>query len=248
MKRSMLFLIALLLAVIGCVASAQIPAGLKVAYKLAWFDDFNGSALNTAVWKYRTGKRFLSVQRPENVSVKDGNLVISLEANVNHMYTAGGIISRESFHYGYFEARVKILAARGWHSSFWMMRDASPGTGRDAATIELDAMENRSIDLHSYAATVHRWAPPHRASPSFHVKAPDLSQDFHVIGCEYAPDVIRFFFDGQLVDTVPWTGEPQGDVNVWLTSVAEEMGPQHGVDDSRLPGKMLVDWVRVYTK
>lgn len=248
MKRSLLFLSAVLLAMMACVASAQIPVSLRDQYKLVWSDDFTGTTLDTAKWKYRTGKRLLSIQRPENVSVKDGNLVISLQMNADHTYTAGGVISRAPFRYGYFEARVKVLAASGWHSSFWMMRDASPGSGPDAATIELDAMENRSIDLHSYAATVHRWTPPHRASPSFQVKTPDLSKDFHVIGCEYAPDVIRFFFDGKLVDTVPWAGEPQGEVNVWLTSVAEAMGPRHDVDDSGLPGEMLVDWVRVYTK
>jgi beta-glucanase (GH16 family) len=246
MKRISLFFA--LIATVSGISAAQLPKSIHEPYKLVWSDDFNGTSLDASKWKYRTGKRLLSVQTPENVSIEGGNLVIALQSGPDHSYTAGGIISRKSFHYGYYEARVKILAGSGWHSSFWMMRDTPPGPGPDDATIELDAMENASSNLRSYSVNVHRWVPPHRASGGVHVETTDLSKSFHVIGCEYAPDVIRYYLDGVLVDTVPWAGEAQGVVNVWLTSVAEAMGPNHDVDETATPGKMLVDWVRVYTK
>jgi beta-glucanase (GH16 family) len=247
MKRiSLLF--TLIGGILPALSLAQLPKSIHEPYKLVWSDDFTGTSLDITKWDYRTGKRLLSVQRPENVSVEGGNLVISLLSGPDHTYTAGGVISRASFRYGYYEARVKILAGNGWHSSFWMMRTKGPGPGLDDATIELDAMENTSNNLHSYSVNVHRWAPPHRQQGSFNVKTTDLSKSFHVIGCEYSPGLVRYYLDGKLVDTVPWAGEPQGNVNVWLTSVAEAMGPQHNVDDAATPGKMLVDWVRVYAK
>lgn len=245
MKLYVVFLSALM-CVVSAMYSQSIPHSEQ--YKLAWSDNFCGTTLDQAKWTYRTGKRLLSTQLPENVRVQNGNLVIALLGGTDHTYTAGGVISRRTFHYGYFEARIKIVAGSGWHSSFWMMRDAAPGFGPDSATIELDALENYSKDLHSYTVNVHRWAPPHMASGSIPIKTGDLSRDFHVIGCDYAPNVIRYYLDGKLVNTVRWKGEPQGDVNVWLTSVAEGMGPRHDVDDNALPGKMIVDWVRVYTK
>jgi beta-glucanase (GH16 family) len=219
-------------------------------YKLAWSDNFNGSALDETKWQYRKDSKMLSTQTPDNVKVQDGMLVISLRRGEagGKPYTGGGIISRATFRYGYYEARIKILAASGWHSSFWMQRYNGRDTLGDQATLEMDAIENSSQDLFSYGVNTHRWVPPHVAVGGKHVTTPDLSKDFHVFGCEYATDVIRYFFDGNLVTTVDWKGMPQGDVNIWLSSIAQAMGPNHNVDDSALPGSMLVDWVRFYKK
>lgn len=245
MKPVYLMLIALA-APIATFAAPAPPPG----YKLAFSDNFNGTSLNQSVWTYRTDSKLLSAQTPANVSVRNGDLVIALrkeDARGMH-YTGGGIISRKPFHYGYYEARLKIAAGSGWHSSFWMMGYNGVDTKTQDATLELDVIENESQDLHSYTTTTHRWVPPHITRGHKTVTTPDLSKAFHIFGCEYAPDVVRYYFDGKLVQTVDLTGLPQGDVNIWLTSIAQAMGPQHAVDDSALPGAMLVDWVRFYSK
>ena len=228
--------------------SAQPPAG--AGYKLAWSDDFNGTALDTAKWEYRHDSKLLSTQTPNNVSVKDGMLVISLrkEQSNGKPYTGGGIISREVFRYGYYEARLRIATGSGWHSSFWMMRYNGKDTFGEQRTVELDIIENLSSNLSSYGINTHRWTPPHISVGQKDIDTPDLSKDFHIFGCEYAPNAVRYFFDGKLVGTVDWTGMPQGNGNIWITSIAEAMGPNHNVDDSALPGAMYVDWVRFYKK
>jgi beta-glucanase (GH16 family) len=38
-------------------------------------------------------------------------------------YTAGGVISKKTFKYGYYEARFRVPPGAGWHTSFWMMRN-----------------------------------------------------------------------------------------------------------------------------
>jgi beta-glucanase (GH16 family) len=227
---------------------AQTPA--ESGYKLVWSDDFNGTALDQAKWEYRHDSKLLSTQTPNNVSVKDGMLIISLrkEQMDGKPYTGGGIISREVFRYGYYEARLKIAAGNGWHSSFWMMRYNGQDTFGDQRTVELDIIENLSNNLSSYGINTHRWTPPHISAGHKDIDTPDLSKDFHIFGCEYAPNVVRYFFDGKLVGIVDWTGMPQGDGNIWLTSIAEAMGPNHNVDQSALPGAMYVDWVRFYKK
>jgi len=227
---------------------AQTPAGSS--YKLAWSDEFNGTALDTAKWQYRDDSKLLSTQTPNNVTVKDGMLVISLrkEQVDGKPYTGGGIISREVFRYGYYEARLRIATGSGWHSSFWMMRYNGKDTYGDQRTVELDVIENLSNNLFSYGINTHRWTPPHIEVGHKDIETPDLSKDFHTFGCEYTPDVIRYFFDGKLVGTADWTGMPEGDVNIWITSIAEAMGPNHNVDDSALPGAVYVDWVRFYKK
>jgi beta-glucanase (GH16 family) len=225
-------------------------AGPPSGYKLAWSDNFNGTSLDQAKWTYRTDSKLLSTQTPANVSVRNGDLVIALrkqDAGGMH-YTGGGIISRQAFRYGYYEARLKIVAGSGWHSSFWLMGYNGVDTKGNKATLEMDIIENESQNLHSYTTTTHRWVPPHIARGHKTVSTPDLSKNFHVFGCEYAPNVVRYFFDGKLVQTVDWTGLPQGDVNIWLTSIAQAMGPAHDVDTRALPGRMVVDWVRYYKK
>lgn len=46
----------------------------------------------------------------------------TLSDEVNSLYsTAGGLISVPNFHYGYFEAYVKLNKGGGWHNAFWLM-------------------------------------------------------------------------------------------------------------------------------
>jgi beta-glucanase (GH16 family) len=245
MKLASLLLIALALP-----AAALAAPGPPPGYTLAFQDNFNGSTLDQSKWVYRTDTKLLSTQMPSNVSVKHGDLVVALrkqDVGDSH-YTGGGIISRQAFHYGYYEARLKIAAGSGWHSSFWLQRYNGVDTKGNKATLEMDIIENESSKLTSYSTTTHRWVPPHIARGHKNVTTPDLSRRFHVFGCEYAPDAVRYYFDGKLVQTVDWKGLPQGDVNIWLTSIAQAMGASHGVDDSALPGHMYVDWVRYYAK
>jgi len=247
MKITSILLLGATIAAHGLLAQGP-PAGS--GYKLAFSDEFNGSALDETKWEYRTDSKLLSTQTPKNVTVENGNLVIALrkQSAAGKDYTGGGIITRKTFLYGYYEARFKLEVGSGWHSSFWMMRYNGADTSGDQRTLELDVVENQSYDLSSYRVTTHRWSPPHIAVGGTKVDTPDLSKNYHIFGCDYAPDLIRYYLDGKLVKTVDWKGMPQGDVNIWLTSIAEAMGPAHGVDDSALPGKMLVDWVRFYSK
>lgn len=242
----------IVLLICGTGANAQTPLGLPASsgYQLAWSDGFDGNALNPDRWAYRTDSKMLSSQSAENVTVHHGLLKIALrkEQLAGKPYTGGGIISKQSFKYGFFEARLKIAAGSGWHSSFWLQKYNGIDTRGNLATIEMDIIENTSNDIHEYSVNTHRWVPPHIAKGHKIVDTPDLSSGFHTFGCEYATNIVRYYFDGQLVQTVDWTGEPQGDVNIWLTSIAEAMGKDRSVDDSRLPGAMYVDWVRFYTR
>jgi beta-glucanase (GH16 family) len=247
MKIAPLLLLALIV-FLPSMQAQQPPAG--AGYKLVWSDDFNGTSLDEARWQYRTDTKFLSTQLPKNVKVENGYLVISLlkEKTANKEYTGGGVISRQSFRYGYYEASFKVVTGWGWHSSFWLMNYNNKNTQGDKTTLELDVIENYSVDLSSYTVNSIRWSPPHRDFGWKRVKSPDLSKDFHTFGCEYQPDVVRYFLDGKLVQTVDTTGMPQGNMNIWLTSIAEAQGPSKDVDDSVLPGKMIVDWVRFYSR
>jgi beta-glucanase (GH16 family) len=143
---------------------------------------------------------------------------------------------------------MRIMAGKGWHSSFWLMKyDGSGSTGTPSAELELDVIENDSVDLLSYGVTTHKWKDGHQAYGHKRVTTLPLN-DYHVYGCEYTPSTVNYYFDGDLVQNVDIHSLPQGDVNIWLTSIASGLGKTDGVDDSRLPGHVDYDYVRFYRK
>jgi len=140
------------------------------------------------------------------------------------------------------------MAGKGWHSSFWMMKhDGTGGTTTEPADLELDVIENDSVDLQSYGITTHKWKGGHEQFGHKKMETLPLS-DYHVYGCEYTPTTVKYFFDGNLVQSTDIASLPQGDVNIWLTSIASGLGDTDRVDDSRLPGHVDYDYVRFYRK
>jgi beta-glucanase (GH16 family) len=235
------------LAALFCSPShAEAPPG----YALAWSDEFTGDKLDLARWVHRTDSKHWSTQSPANVSVAGGRLILTLkkESLGGKDYTGAGVISRETFHHGYYEARLKVPTGAGWHTSFWMMgHDGAGGTGTTKTAQELDVCEQDSVNARRYSVNVHRWNPePHQSFGYKEIDTPDLSADFHVFGCEFTQETVKYFFDGKLVQTVNATQFTHGEQHVWLTSIATYLGGTKAVDETKLPGTAEFDWVRVY--
>ncbi len=223
------------------------PGTPVTGYKLAWSDEFNGSTLDTAKWNYRTDTRFWSLQRAANVRVSSGSLYLDLKKETfgSTSYTGGGVISKKLFRYGYYEARMKVPPGSGWHSSFWMMKANRPAT--DTVAIELDVIENDSVTPLKYGVNTHRHLPtPHLTYGNKNVVTPSLSANYHVFGCEFTPSLIRYFFEGNVVQTVNATQFPHNDLNIWLTSIAAPLGGTTSVDDTQLPAAALYDYARFF--
>ena len=263
----------LFIATAGDIKPLNVDGGIT-GYSLVWHDEFDGSAVNTNDWYYRTGERLLSFQKPENVSVSGGQMHLALkkeDAGKLH-YTAGGLISKRVFKYGYFEACYRCPKSAGWHTSFWTMYYAPPKSASVdyAATIEsqgaktaharaqeIDICEQDSANNRSYSAGVIDWSGQHgKKSENFgrvyyRDTVPDFAAGFHVWGCEFTPDETKFFLDGKLTHKTDGKKFPHGDHNVWLTSVGALWGnpkkPDH-IDDAALPAAADFDWVRVYEK
>lgn len=229
---------------------AEEPKCPLPGYAYVWGDEFDGAKLDGSRWNYRTGERFLSTHRNENVAVKDGHLVLigRKDGEGKTPYASGGIISKRLFRYGYYEARFKVPAGAGWHTSFWMMRNWA--NAADGPNLELDVCENESSRPNSYGVNTHQWIPgPHKGAGHKVVKTPSLAADFHVWGCEFTPDDIRFFFEGQVVQQLDAKQSQHGDMQVWLTLIAApSLGGVKAVDDAQLPAEARYDYVRVFVR
>ena len=229
---------------------AEEPRCALPGYAYVWGDEFDGTQLDETRWNTRTGVRYLSTHRKENVAVKDGHLVLTgLKDGAGKVpYTCGGVISKRLFRYGYYEARFKVPAGAGWHTSFWVMRNFAKAA--DGPNLEIDICENESSRPNSYGVNTHQWIPgPHKGAGHKVVKTPTLAEDFHVWGCEFTADEIRFFFEGQVVQQLDAKQSQHGDMHVWLTMIAApSLGGVKAVDDTRLPATALYDYVRVFAR
>lgn len=225
-----------------------LPPERAAGYKLAWQDEFEGNQLNSSEWSIRTGARFASENTKANVSVAEGwlRLAVRKEKAGKLEYTAGGVISKREFKYGYYESRFRVPRGAGWHTSFWMLKNTGGQTGNRQ---EIDVVEQDSKDLTSYGMNLHIHHPQHQGLAGRRVKTPNLADDFHVWGCEFTPREIRNYFDGKLVGVTHVTSFQHDDMSIWLTTVGWAnlpWAPQLKIDDSALPAFADFDYVRFF--
>jgi beta-glucanase (GH16 family) len=260
MKANLHLLVCVGFSLLALVASAQDnPQGSfpPPGYKLKFLDNFDGSALNTSKWMYRTDVKASSSQISRNVEVENGNLVLWMRkgADRGKQYTGSGVITKDHFHYGYFEARAKLFGGAGWHESIWGMAvgDGSTTYPPNIRT-EIDGLEFDSDTPWKGRMGLIIWQGPahsqNRSCTAGVGRGPlgvDATTDFHTYGFEYTETKVKYYLDGDLrcQFDYPLSDGEHDDINLWLTAIGYEL---HGIkiDDSKLPGKMLVDFAAVY--
>ncbi len=237
--------------------AADVTALPPAGYKLVFSDEFDGDRIDTKKWNFRLVDKMLSALERENVSVKSGNLEIALrkESVAGKNYTAGGVISRQAFVYGYYEARFQTPPVEGWHTAFWSMRHDDPAMkSKLPALLELDFCEQDGGDPHFFSFGVINQSRYHQRKnrQSWNAgrwvveDAPDTSAGFHVWSCEFTPESTRFYFDGKLTQELSSSGFPHDEMSVWFSVIASTLKGDRWVDESKLPNGVLCDYIRVY--
>jgi len=240
-------------------------------WKLAWHDEFDGTALDPAKWSFATGgdgwgnkELEYYTARPQNLFVKDGMLHIQAVKEdykgpdgVERAYTSGRILTKGKFaqRYGRFEARIRIPAGQGMWPAFWMMGEGAaswPDRG------EIDIMENIGKEPDTVHGTIHGpgYSGSKGISTPFTLPAGrKFAEDFHVYAIEWQPNAIRWYVDNELYKTVTPADLPAGtkwvfDRPFYLLLNLAIGGGWPGSPDSAtvFPQSMLVDYVRVYER
>lgn len=242
----------------------NIPEG----YTLVWSDEFNDPKfdmpdennwwyevwapgfVNNELQRYVAGKK--GDKKTAEIAngilkihaIKDGNEVISARVN-----------TKESWTYGYFEARLKLPKGKGTWPAFWMMPkqdSAWPGCG------EIDIMEEVGYHPDYTSSSIHCAAYNHvmgtqRTAETY---TPGAEGEFHVYALEWTEDYIRTYVDGKQLLNFP--NDKKGDNNTWPFSKpfylklnlawGGDWGGAMGVDESFLPATYEIDYVRVFKK
>ena len=250
-------------------------------WTMVWSDEFDGSALDTDNWNVQSGdgsefgltawgNNEEEWYQADNITVTDGNLVITAkaEASNGYPYTSGRMRSdnKVDIKYGRIEARVKTPIGQGLWSAFWMLPTDS-AYGGWASGGEIDIMEAVSpgeADDITYG-TLHYGMPwPLNTSAGGNADRSPIDE-FHTYAIEWEQGEIRWFIDDIHYATVTsdtwWSyfygDDEQGYVSAPDAPFNQEFHllfnlavggnwPGSPNADTVFPAEMLVDYVRVY--
>ena len=238
-------------------------------YTLVWQDEFDRDGLpDPAKWGYDVGghgwgnnePQFYTEGRLENARVTDGHLVIEArrESWQGAPYTSARLVTRGKgdWTYGRIDVRARLPRGRGSWPAIWMLattreRMRWPDDG------EIDVMEHVGYDQGTVHGSVHTKAYHHSigTQKTATVQVPDASETFHVYAVDWQPDRIGLLVDGR--EYFHFDRE-EGGRTVWPfdgpfhlllnIAVGGGWGGKEGIDESTLPYRMEVDYVRVYQR
>lgn len=253
-------------------APAQTSAPAPDGYRLVWADEFDRPGLvDPARWTYDVSRnregwwndelQYYAAERPENVRVEDGRLIIEARRETladrpdfgGQAYASGKIVSRAAWTYGVVEARARLPCGRGSWPAIWMLPERLENWPRDG---EIDIMEHVGHQPGVVHGTVHTEAYNHvaRTERGGQATVADACETFHDYRVTWTPQRIAFAVDG--ADHYVFDNDGTGQVATWPfdtpfqlilnVAVGGGWGGAEGVDDAAFPQRMEIDWVRVY--
>lgn len=240
--------------------SAFVPDG----YSLVWNDEFNsGSRPDAQLWSYETGnhgwgnnelQNYIagSVDGQDLATVSDGIFRI-IAKKINGTVYSIRINTKESWTYGYFEARLKLPSGKGTWPAFWMMPKNYTAWPDDG---EIDIMEEVGYRPNWVSSAIHTKSYNHKINTekTGEMFLETAQADFHIYALKWTKDEIKTYVDGKCIFTFPNDGK--GNKDTWPFNAAfyiklnlawgGDWGGSQGVDESALPATYAIDYVRVY--
>ncbi|GGB80511.1 hypothetical protein GCM10007424_20770 [Flavobacterium suaedae] len=242
------------------IVSAQMQKSKKG--ELVWEENFDGNALNEAIWNYELGdgcpdicgwgNNERQLYTTENHTVENGMLTITVKKD-GDKYTSTRITTagKKEFKYGYIEARAKIPTGHGIWPAFWMLGSNIKQVGWPMAG-EIDILEYVGKEPDMVFTSLHTQDSHGETINTKKTRFEDIEEGFHTYAINWTKDKIEFFVDDKPV----YTFAPKNkSVEVWpysqpfyfILNVA--VGGNFGgpeVDDTIFPQEFIIDYIKVY--
>lgn len=228
-------------------------------------EDFESGEIDTSLWTFEIGtgqngwgnnELQYYTDRPENVKVEDGKLIITAreESFEGSSYTSARMITKEKFEvqFGRIEARMKMPWGRGLWPAFWMLGNnidevSWPQTG------EIDIMEYRGQDPTIVHGSVHGpgYSAGNAITKSFNLQNDRLDTGFHTYGIEWGENYINFYIDDSLYNRIT----PDDVTGEWVFNKPFFMLVNMAVggtfvgspsEDTVFPQTLEVDYIKVF--
>jgi beta-glucanase (GH16 family) len=234
--------------------------GFAQDWQLVWQDEFQSTI--GPDWVYDLGdaegwwNAELQYYKRENASVQNGKLVITAkkEAAGNSQYTSARMktLGKRAWKYGKIEASMSLPVGRGLWPAFWMMGiNSEQSIGEWPKCGEFDIMEHINTEPTIYAAAHWENASGNHQETGGQVDISNVS-GYHTYSIEWTPETVKWFVDGNEYYSTSITAAHQSEFHkefyiLFNLAVGGEW-PGHDIDESKLPAKMYVEYVRVYQK
>lgn len=197
-------------------------------YELFWSDEFDGPSLNTDWWTCETGGHGWGnaelqyyTDRPENVQVRDGSLVITArkEDYKGSKATSARLITLEKvyFKYGYIVASIKLpKTANGLWPAFWMMGNDFKSKGwpncGEIDILEMGHSNGYNNRQETFLNGACHWGQPGHAYYAHDINNSYSVQDgnFHTFTCIWDENKISMYID---LETYP-DARPYFEMNI----------------------------------
>lgn len=246
-----------------------VPSG----YTLVWQDEFNDSRLssgkpampNISEWWYETGNNGWGNNELQNyiagvsgtdtcAIVTDGSLKIIAKKRGTDVLSIR-MNTQRSWTYGYLEARLKLPQGQGTWPAFWMLPKNFQTWPDDG---EIDIMEEVGYRPNWVASSIHCKAYNHTINTQKTAEKyiSTAESDFHIYAVEWTANYIKGYIDGECYFT--FDNDQTGNKATWPFNVpfylklnlawGGNWGGAQGVDETKLPLKYEIDYVRVYQK
>lgn len=233
-------------------------------YNLVWADEFEGPTLNTNNWVFETGaggwgNNELQYYRQENLSMLDGNMIITAKAqkfgSSNYTSTRIKTQGKKSFKFGRVDIRAALPEGKGIWPALWMLGTNITSVNWPACG-EIDIMELTGDLPNRVLATVH-YGPnvserQYKTGSKYLSGNANFQDEFHVFSMIWKENLIEFFVDDVKYHTISPadTGALPYPFNknfFFIMNIAVG-GNLPGNPDATtpLPQNMIVDYIRVF--
>lgn len=262
-------------------AAAEPTVPTPEGYTLVWHDEFDGSAVDTKNWKFENWNKgrvnnelqyYVSggiFDGQETASVADGILSITAlkykgtkkfndQTDINGQVISARMNTKESWKYGYMEARIKLPKGKGTWPAFWMMpTDQSLGW---PACGEIDIMEEVGVNPNYTSSSIHCQAynHPKNTQKTKEKYTKGAEDEFHTYALEWTESYMQFYVDGSTTNCLRFEKENGAGNDKWPFNKAfyitlnlawgGDWGGMKGVDEAALPCTMQIDYIRVFQK
>lgn len=140
------------------------------------------------------GDMFDCIWQPDNVNFDGEGLSLKIDRDADG-YTGGEWRTREYFHYGLYQVRMKAIKNTGVVTSFFIYTGPTDGTKWDEIDIEFLGKDTTKVQFNYFTDGVgnHEF---------LYDLGFDASEEWHTYGFEWREDYITWYVDGKVVHTV----------------------------------------------
>jgi beta-glucanase (GH16 family) len=269
-------------AVCGGDGFCSTSGGARLQLDLVYSDEFDEAMIDDTRFAYETGVGIRNgeaqayTDRPENVTVDAGDLVLTAQAEQfdGANFTSGSVNSEGlfSFTFGRVEARLSAPVGSGCSAAFWMLPenptpqvqsciDGLPcysGTWPAWGDITIANLQSQLPGQVLGTVSYGVWdddlqGVDHGVFSGQSANVDDVT-DYHVYAVEWGPSRIDWFVDDELVRTLPLPPEDTympGDQDPFRQPFHIRLnlaigGLDQAPDPAEYPQELRADWIRVW--